>query len=192
MVANLEQLSELNPEGREVPARIQREAVRFVNWMVANGMDRPAAAKGVQEFLLAVMPAKKKQAKAGANAVKRPEMLAVMARYEALYRAQYGEAPQISPVDWAHVSMLRRDYSTEVIIGRLEALSRYVKEDAFMARVGFSLGALRNQWNRVTAYTKQRQTSTSPSAPSDCRHIPRCETAHTHTKKTLADSRSMT
>ena len=175
MVQDLALRSELNPDDRELPVKVQREAVKFVNWLVAHGVDRTAAVDGVQKFLLAVV-VKKKSAKATIP-VKRPEAQAIVARYGALYKVLYGELPQVSGTDWVHVTTLLRDYSAPVVTSRLEALAKYVREDAWMkTKFGFSLGVLRNQWTRVTVYAKQHEPPPAAATQPDSRgHFPPCK-----------------
>lgn len=174
MVQDLGLRSELDPAG-DIPVKAQREAAKFVNWMVAHGVERSAAVEGVQKFLLAVV--KKKQAKATVGPSKRPEAQAIVARYGALYKALYGELPQVTGTDWVHVTTLLRDYSATVVTSRLEALAKFVREDAWMKKqFGFSLGVLRNQWTRVTNYAKQHEPPPAPAAQPDSRgHFPPCK-----------------
>lgn len=185
----LEQHAALSaPDGVTVPVKAQREAVKFVNWLVSHGVSREAAADGVQKFLLAIV-GKKTPAKATTST---PAIRSLVGLYTALYRDVYGEELKSPPgMEIAHLAKLARDYSVPVVEGRMRALATYVKTDPFMARLGFKPSTLVNQWIRVTAYAKQHQMSHGrPDAPADCRHTPRCQDAHEHTTKMLADQRT--
>lgn len=189
MVArDLQGLSELQPSiDREVPAKAVREAVKFVNWLVANGVDRAAAVEGVRRFVDAVA-GKRRQVKVASS--QHPIVKALIARYLILYREVYRENLTSCPdVEVAHLARLSKQYALPVLEERLSALAAYVKEDAFMARFGFKPSTLANQWVRVTAYAKQRQPIRT-GAPADCRHQPLCRDAHSHTQRMLQDTRN--
>ena len=189
MVPDLAGMSEMTPpDGTTVPVKAQREAAKFVNWLVANNIDRVAAVEGVQKFLVAVL-GKRRQAKA--PTAQGPAIRTLVAHYIALYRTVYREDLK-SPagMEIAHLAKLARDYSVPVVESRLTALARYVKEDPFMARLGFKPSTLVNQWIRVTAYSKQHQANQQASAPRDCKHDPPCVDARAHTQLMLQDFRS--
>lgn len=176
------------PDDREVPNKALKEASKFVDWLVTNGIPKATAIDAVRRFVDAVA-GKRRQVKVSTPEPGRsPAIAALIGYYKALYVEVYGEPLMKLPdLEYMHLVKLTRDYSIQVIESRLRALASYVKEDQFIGRFGFKPSTLANQWIRVTAYAKQHQQAERRSAPADCRHSPPCTTAIDHTSRMLRD-----
>lgn len=188
MTRDLRLVSELQPtDGRTVPAKVIQGAADFVNWLVLKGLTRDEAVEGVRRFIK-VVAQKPRQVKALPAPPQAVRNLLII--YQDLYRQVYGEAlARVPETEVVHLARLAREYAAPVIEQRLRAFARYVKEDAFMARLGFKPSTLVNQWVRVTAYAKQNMNAPAADAPRDCHHTPRCRNAVLHTQRLLQDHR---
>lgn len=180
----------LQPESpeREIPQRVIKEAAKFVNFLTANGLDQATAVEGVRRFVDAIAGRRRQQKAAPGTSGHLGPLIGL---YTTLYKEVYGEPlHRVSDIEVGHLAKLARDYAPQVVESRLKALAQYVKQDQFMFRLGFKPSTLANQWVRVTAYAKQHQPTRTSAPPADCKHNPPCRDAHSHTVKTISDTKN--
>lgn len=160
-----------------------KEAARFVDWLVLQGIDHGLAAEAVQKFALTIAGKKPRTEEEHTHAGP------FLREYEDVYIAKFQQPPVIQPKDYSLAAKLLRQYGMRLCLQRMRELA--ASTDPFIVRAGFTMGTLTGQWNRLTAVAASavRRTSASP-APSDCRHQPPCRNAIDHSQRALNDLRT--
>jgi hypothetical protein len=165
--------------------KAQREAARFIDWLVLQGVGHGLAAEAVQKFALTIAGKKAPDADAPAASM----VTEYLRTFQALYFEKYREMPVIQPKDYINAGKLLRQYGTTLCLQRLRDLA--ASTDPFHIKAGFTISTLVAQWNRLTATAASAERRTSaPAAPSDCRHTPPCRNAIEHNQRALRDLRT--
>ena len=167
--------------------RVLARAEAFTARLMAEGVPRSVAETLVREYTEDIAGTAPKAAKA---ALPSGDVRRVIDAYGSLYRERYGEDPVLGGSAFGPCAALVRQHGATVVMERLAILSKWIRDDAFMARMGFTFSTLQSQWARVAERAHTSQAVAKAAAPADCRHIPRCQTAQSHTQKYLADVRN--
>lgn len=116
----------------------------------------------------------------------KPELQALLHEFEAIYYDQFGDRPNLGIEERGLATKLLRDHGPGPVIAKLRTLAAI--QDPFIRQMGFSFKTVSTQWSRLAAQTRASKKIADRAAPSDCTHMPRCQTATEHTQRWLHDA----
>lgn len=152
---------------------------KWIHWLVVHGCAYGVAKTAIYGMLAGVA---RKKTPPRLSPMLQAQVIPILQQYRALYFKKYAEEPIVQPQEHVNIVKLLKEYGPPLVTARLNAFFDW--DDAWVEKVGYTLGVFYKQWNKLAVIAAKRPASI---VPPECRHEPRCLDRATHSRRFLDD-----